>query len=101
MNLADEQLKAALATLLPRDRRILEMRAEGKTFDEIAATFGFSKAQAFRLASAANQKLKARLKAATRADKWRNVLAGGTAPDTGRADDGAKPGGLDEGERNQ
>jgi DNA-directed RNA polymerase specialized sigma24 family protein len=62
MNLADETLKDALATLLPRDRRILEMRSKGRTFDEIAAAFGFSKAQAFRLAQIARQKLNARLK---------------------------------------
>jgi DNA-directed RNA polymerase specialized sigma24 family protein len=86
MNLEDEQLKAALATLLPRERRILEMRGNGQTFEQIAAAFGFSRAQAHRLAATAKRKLEARLKSAARADKWRNVLAGGTALDTNQAD---------------
>lgn len=62
MNLADEQLKAALQTLLPRSRRILEMRFEGKSFGEIGAHLGLSRSQAHRLHSAALRRLKAKLK---------------------------------------
>ena len=62
MDFADPALIEALQALLPRERRILEMRAQGKTFDEIGDAFGYSRAQAFRLAQIARQKLNARLK---------------------------------------
>jgi DNA-directed RNA polymerase specialized sigma24 family protein len=88
MDFADEQLKAALATLPLRERRALELQTQGRSLADIAAALRVSHSTARRLASSARQKLNARLKAAARADKWRNVLAGGTALDTSRADDG-------------
>jgi DNA-binding NarL/FixJ family response regulator len=101
MNLADEQLKAALATLPMRERRALELQSQGRSMADIAAALQVSRSTAARLVSSARQKLNARLKAAARADKWRNVLAGGTARDTSRADD-SEPSGPDLGaERNQ
>jgi DNA-binding CsgD family transcriptional regulator len=101
MNLTDPTLIEALATLPMRERRALELQSQGRSLADIAAALRVSRSTAARLVSSARQKLNARLKAAARADKWRNVLAGGTALDTSRADDGAKPGELDEGERNQ
>ena len=88
MDIADEQLKAALATLLPRERRALELQSQGRSLADIAATLRVSPSTAHRLASSARQKLNARLKAAARAAKWRNVLAGGPALDATRADEG-------------
>jgi DNA-directed RNA polymerase specialized sigma subunit len=67
MNLEDEQLKSALATLLPRDRRIMRVRFEDKTFDKIGVAFGYSRAQAFRLTQIAPQKLNAKLKVGAKA----------------------------------
>jgi DNA-directed RNA polymerase specialized sigma24 family protein len=87
MDFADEQLKAALATLPLRERRALELHTQGRSLADIAAALRVSHSTAGRLASSARQKLNARLKAAARADKWRNVLAGGTALDTSRADE--------------
>lgn len=75
MDFEDEQLKAVLATMLPRDRLILEMRAQGVSLETIAATFKCSRATASRWASQAQQKLNGKLKAAARAGKWRSVLA--------------------------
>jgi DNA-binding CsgD family transcriptional regulator len=86
MNLADEQLKAALAALPMRERRALELQSQGRSLADIAATLRVSRSTAQRLVSSARQKLDARLKAAARAAKWRNVLAGGSALDTSRAD---------------
>jgi DNA-binding CsgD family transcriptional regulator len=86
MNLADEQLKAALAALPMRERRALELQSQGRSLADIAAALRVSRSTAQRLASSARQKLDARLKAAARAAKWRNVLAGGSALDTSRAD---------------
>ena len=88
MDFADEQLKAMLATLPLRERRALELQSQGRSLADIAAALRVSHSTARRLASSARQKLNARLKAATRAAKWRNVLAGGPALDTSRADDG-------------
>jgi DNA-directed RNA polymerase specialized sigma24 family protein len=90
MDFADEQLKAALATLPLRERRALELQSQGRSLADIAAALRVSHSTARRLASSARQKLNARLKAAARADKWRNVLAGGTALDTSRADEGER-----------
>jgi len=90
MDFADEQLKAALATLPLRERRALELPTQGRSLADIAAALRVSHSTARRLASSARQKLNARLKAAARADKWRNVLAGGTALDTSRADEGER-----------
>jgi len=90
MDFADEQLKAALATLPSRERRALELQTQGRSLADIAAALRVSHSAARRLASSARQKLNARLKAAARADKWRNVLAGGTALDTSRADEGER-----------
>jgi len=90
MDFADEQLKAALATLPLRERRALELQTQGRSLADIAAALRVSHSTARRLASSARQKLNARLKAAARADKWRNVLAGGTALDTSRADEGER-----------
>ena len=87
MNLEDEQLKEALSTLPLRERRALELQSQGRSLDDIAAALRIGRSAAHRLASSARQKLNARLKAAARAAKWRNVLAGGTALDTSRADD--------------
>jgi DNA-directed RNA polymerase specialized sigma24 family protein len=69
MDLADERLKLALQSLLPRDRRILEMRAQGVSLVTIAITFKCSRATAYRWASQARQRLCAKLKAAARAGK--------------------------------
>jgi DNA-directed RNA polymerase specialized sigma24 family protein len=88
MNLEDEQLKEALATLPPRERRALELQSQGRSLDDIAAALRVSRSTAHKLASSARQKLNARLKAAARADKWRNVLAGSPALDTSRVDEG-------------
>jgi DNA-directed RNA polymerase specialized sigma24 family protein len=88
MNLEDEQLKAALATLPLRERRALELQSQGRSLADIAAALRVSPSTVRRLASSARQKLNARLKAAARADKWRNVLAGGRALDTSRAEEG-------------
>jgi DNA-binding CsgD family transcriptional regulator len=96
MDFADDQLQAALATLPIRERRALELQSQGRSLNDIAAALRVSRSTAQRLASSARRKLNARLKAAVRAAKWRNVLAGGKAPDTSRADDEAKPGGLEE-----
>jgi DNA-directed RNA polymerase specialized sigma24 family protein len=90
MDFADEQLKAVLATLPLRERRALELQSQGRSLADIAAALRVSHSTARRLASSARQKLNARLKAAARADKWRNVLAGGTALDTSRADEGER-----------
>ena len=88
MNLEDEQLKAALATLPLRERRALELQSQGRSLADIAAALRVSPSTVHRLASSARQKLNARLKAAARADKWRNVLAGGRALDTSRTEEG-------------
>ena len=88
MNLADEQLKAALAELPMRERRALELQSQGRSLEDIAAALRVSRSTAHRLVSSAQRKLNAKLKAAARADKWRNVLAGGLALDTSRADEG-------------
>ncbi len=96
MNLADDTLKAALETLPMRERQALELQSQGRSLEDIAAALRVSRSTARRLASSARQKLDARLKAAARADKWRNVLAGGRSPDTSRADV-AEPGGSDMG----
>jgi len=96
MNLADDTLKAALETLPTRERQALELQSQGRSLEDIAAALRVSRSTAHRLASSARQKLNARLKAAARADKWRNVLAGGRALDTSRADI-AGPGGVDMG----
>jgi len=96
MNLADEQLKAALATLPERERKALELKAAGKSYQDIADALKVSRGTANRIAARATQKLNARLKAAARAAKWRNVLAGGTALDTSRADV-AEAGGIGKG----
>src|SRR5215510_15389610 len=93
MDFADEQLKEALSKLPPRERRTLELQSQGRSLDDIAAALRVSRSTARRLASSARQKLNARLKAAARADKWRNVLAGGRSLDTNRADE-AEPGGA-------
>ena len=69
MHLSDPELLRALETLLPRDRRILEMRGQGRTFDEIGVAFGISRAQAFRWAQAARQRLLAKLKRRARAER--------------------------------
>jgi DNA-directed RNA polymerase specialized sigma24 family protein len=90
MDFADEQLKAALATLPLRERRALELQSQGRSLADIAAALRVSHSTARRLASSARQKLNAKLKAAARADKWRNVLAGGMALDTSRADEGER-----------
>jgi DNA-directed RNA polymerase specialized sigma24 family protein len=88
MNLTDPTLIEALATLPMRERRALEMQSQGRSLADIAAALRVSRSAAHRLASSARQKLNARLKTAARADKWRNVLAGGPALDTSRADEG-------------
>ena len=88
MNLTDPALIEALATLPIRERRALEMQSQGRSLADIAAALRVSRSTAHRLASSARQKLNARLKTAARADKWRNVLAGGPALDTSRADEG-------------
>jgi RNA polymerase sigma factor (sigma-70 family) len=88
MNLEDEQLKAALETLPMRERQVLELQSQGRSLEDIAAALQVSRSTAHRLASSARQKLNARLKAAARAAKWRNVLAGGSALDTSRAEEG-------------
>jgi DNA-directed RNA polymerase specialized sigma24 family protein len=88
MDFEGEQLKTALSTLPLRERRALELQSQGRSLDDIAAALRVSRSTAHRLASSARQKLNARLKAAARAAKWRNVLAGGPALDTGRADEG-------------
>ena len=93
MDFADEQLKEALSKLPPRERRTLELQSQGRSLADIAAALRVSPSTARRLASSARQKLNARLKAAARADKWRNVLAGGRSLDTNRADE-AEPGGA-------
>ena len=87
MNLTDPALIEALATLPIRERRALEMQSQGRSLADIAAALRVSRSTAHRLASSARQKLNARLKTAARADKWRNVLAGGPALDTSRADE--------------
>jgi DNA-binding NarL/FixJ family response regulator len=94
MNLTDPTLIEALATLPVRERQALELQSQGRSLADIAAALRVSHSTARRLASSARQKLNARLKAAARADKWRNVLAGGTALDTSRADD-SEPSGPD------
>jgi DNA-directed RNA polymerase specialized sigma subunit len=66
LNLADDTLKVALATLLPLDRRILEMRSQGRTVAEIAAALRISRSGVYRLEAAARNKLKMKLKAAAR-----------------------------------
>jgi len=101
MDFADEQLKEALSMLPLRERRALEMQSQGRSLADIAAALRVSRSAAHRLASSARQKLNARLKAAARADKWRNVLVGGRALDSSPADD-SEPSGPDLGaERNQ
>jgi len=88
MNLADDTLKAALETLPTRERQALELQSQGRSLEDIAAALRVSRSTAHRLASSARQKLNARLKATARAAKWRNVLAGGPALDTSRAEGG-------------
>jgi DNA-directed RNA polymerase specialized sigma24 family protein len=88
MDFADEQLKEALSTLPLRERRALEMQSKGHSLDDIAAALRVSRSTAQRLASSARLKLNARLKAAARAAKWRNVLAGGPALGASRTDEG-------------
>jgi DNA-directed RNA polymerase specialized sigma24 family protein len=88
MNLTDPTLIEALATLPMRERRALEMQSQGRSLADIAAALRVSRSTAARLVSSARQKLNARLKAAARAAKWRDVLAGGPALDTSRADEG-------------
>ncbi len=87
MDFANEQLKEALSTLPLRERRALELQSQGGSLDDIAAALRVSRSTAHRLASSARQKLNARLKAAARAAKWRNVLAEGPAVDTSRTDE--------------
>ena len=91
MDFEDEQLKAALATLPMRERQAMQMKVEGRTLEQIAMRLKVSRSTAGRLLQSASWKLEAKLKSAARADKWRNVLAGGKALDTGHADDGAEP----------
>jgi DNA-binding CsgD family transcriptional regulator len=86
MNLADDNLRQLIAALPIRERKALEMQSQGRSLADIAAALRVSRSTARRLASSARQKLNARLKAAARAAKWRNVLAGGSALDTSRAD---------------
>lgn len=87
MDFADEQLKAALATLPMRERRALELQGQGRSLADIAAALRISRSAARRLVSSAQLKINSKLKAAARAAKWRNVLAGGPALDTHRADE--------------
>ena len=88
MNLTDPALIEALATLPIRERRALEMQSQGRSLADIAVALRVSRSTAHRLVSSAQRKLNAKLKAAARADKWRNVLAGGLALDISRADEG-------------
>jgi RNA polymerase sigma factor (sigma-70 family) len=67
--LDDPELLQALETLLPRERRLIQLRSEGKTFEEIGAALGYSRSQAYRLVIEANRKLRARLKRTARAER--------------------------------
>jgi DNA-directed RNA polymerase specialized sigma subunit len=71
MHLSDPELLRALETLLPRERKLIELRSEGKTFTEIGRAFGYSRSQAYRFVLEANRKLRARLKRMARADERR------------------------------
>jgi len=66
--LVDPELLQTLELLLPRERRLIQLRSEGKTFEQIGAQLGCSRAQAYRLVMEANRKLRARLKRTARAE---------------------------------
>jgi len=71
MDFADETLRAALASLLPPDRKIIELHATGETFEAIGVRLGLSRSQACRRHADALRRLKSKLKAEARADKHR------------------------------
>jgi len=67
LKLDDDNLNAALASLLPREQRLIAMRQAGATFSEIGKHYGKTYGWAYQQWSAAMFKLKARLKRGARA----------------------------------
>jgi DNA-directed RNA polymerase specialized sigma24 family protein len=69
MNLSDSELPQALQSLLPRERKVIELHAAGWTLDRIGERFKFSYSQAYQVLVVARAKLKSRLKVSARAGK--------------------------------
>lgn len=67
MKLEDDNLNSALASLLPRERRLIAMRQAGATFTEIGAVFSRSAQWAHVEYGRAMQRLKSKLKRGARA----------------------------------